>query len=203
MSGNIIQQATRTLLPQQHQTGNLICFKWSANWKHENSTYDNFCFPKLCWTISGIITLTCFHFVASAIDWGGRYLRSAFQQMLQNLQFHTNAYENPRAATFSLLFCCQVAVRFGKKIRWNCWSNILQFLQANIRSVIPVAYFVIFCGLWDRFMILMTFTMRVYFGIWRCSLMLWRFFWIRRVGKKSIGKTHKWFFIISYCSIIF
>jgi hypothetical protein len=33
--------------------------------------------PKLGVTISGIITCTCFHFVASAVDWRGRYLRSA------------------------------------------------------------------------------------------------------------------------------
>jgi hypothetical protein len=68
MSGNIIQQATGTLFPQQYQTGNLIFLKWFANWKRQNSTYDHFCVPKLGVTISGIITCTCFHFVASAVD---------------------------------------------------------------------------------------------------------------------------------------
>jgi hypothetical protein len=66
--GNIIQQATRTSLPQQYKTGNLIFLKWYANLKRENSTYDHFCVPKLGVTISGIITFTCFHFVASAVD---------------------------------------------------------------------------------------------------------------------------------------
>lgn len=70
MSGNVIQQATRTLLPHQHQTSNLIFLKWSANWKRKNSIYDNFCVPKLWLNISGIITLTCFHFVASELEWG-------------------------------------------------------------------------------------------------------------------------------------
>jgi len=78
-SGNVIQQTTRTLLPHQHQTGILMFLMWSANWKRENSTYDNFCVPKLWLTISGIITPTCFHFVVSAVDWGGRYLRSSLQ----------------------------------------------------------------------------------------------------------------------------
>ena len=66
--GNIIQQATRILLPQQYQTGNLVFLKWSANWKRENSTYDHFFVPKLGVTISGTITFTCFHFVVSAVD---------------------------------------------------------------------------------------------------------------------------------------